>query len=122
MKKSLRILSLVLAIVMIAGSMSVMGSAYTAYRGNDVKNSLKYDDVDTASLSIDQYASMALDEIDRMLAEENLVVDIYIGELNLSDVDTTLSSVVSVVKSVGTLLNTGLLGTRAPLLLSLIHI
>lgn len=114
MKKSLRILSLVLAIVLAAGSMSVMGYAYDAYRGTGA--SVVYDDVDTAALTIDQYASMALDEVDRMLAEENLVVDVYIGTLDLSDVNTTLSSVVSLVNSVGTLLNTGLLGDQAPML------
>ena len=76
MKKSLRILSLVLAVVMIFGTMSVMGSAYSAYKGDGV--TLQYDDVDIPSFSVDQYASMALDEVDRMLADAQINVDIYI--------------------------------------------
>ena len=55
MKKSLRVISLVLSIVMIMGCMSVMGYARSEYRGNDaaVLNSLKssYDDVDSAVYS-----------------------------------------------------------------------
>jgi len=100
MKKSLRVISLVLSIVMIMGCMSVMGYARSEYRGNDaaVLNSLKYsyDDVDSAVYTTEQYATMALDALDRLLNEANLSVYIYIGTLDLKSVTGTVNSVKSV--------------------------
>ncbi len=108
MKKSLRILSLVLAVVMIFGTMSVMGSAYSAYKGDGV--TLQYDDVDIPSFSVDQYASMALDEVDRMLADAQINVDIYIGKLNLSSIDGTVASINELLDQVSGLVTSGVLG------------
>ncbi len=123
MKKSLRIISLVLTVVMILGSVSVAASAapnswdskgYKTYR---IQNGagLTFDDANQPNYTTDQYASMALDEVDRMLAEEQLVVDIYIGTLNLSSVDGTVQSVNSLLDSVGNLLDLGLLGVASEL-------
>ena len=110
MKKSLRILSLILAVVMVMGSMSVMASAYAsgyvAYRGDSA--SVTYDDVDIPKFSVDQYASMALDALDKLLAEQHLVVDIYIGTLDLSSVDGTINSIRQLIASVRNIM--GLLG------------
>lgn len=103
MKKSLRILSLVLAVVMVMGSMSVLASAYAPYRGSGV--TLSYDDVDIPTFSTDQYASMALDALDKLLAEKHLVVDIYIGTLDLSSIDGTVTSVKQLIASVESILN-----------------
>lgn len=100
MKKSIRILSLLMAFAMLIGSFSVMGSAYEAYKDEAVN----YNDVDAPEFTTEQYASMALDELDRMLLKEKLEVDIYIGKLDLGSVDTTLNSVVSLVASVQNLL------------------
>ena len=108
MKKSLRILSLLLAVVMIMGTMSVMGSAYQAFRGDGV--TLTYDDTNKPTFNAEQYASMALDELDRMLAKEQLVVDIYVATLDLSSVDTTLHSVEELWTTVKSLTSSGLLG------------
>ena len=113
MKKSLRILSLVLAVVMIFGTMSVMGSAYSAYKGDGV--TLQYDDVDIPSFSVDQYASMALDEVDRMLADAQINVDIYIGKLNLSSIDGTVASINELLDSVSGLVTSGVLGHASKL-------
>lgn len=108
MKKSLRILSLVLAVVMVMGSMSVLASAYAPYRGDPSSITLNYDDVDIPSFSVDQYASMALDALDKLLAEKHLVVDIYIGTLDLSSVNGTVQSVKQLIAKVENIL--GLLG------------
>ncbi len=100
MKKSLRVISLLLSIVMIMGCMSVIGYARSEYRGNDatLKESLKsiYDDVDSAVYTTEQYATMALDALDRLLNEANLSVYIYIGTLDLKSVTGTVNSVKSV--------------------------
>lgn len=123
MKKSLRIISLVLTVVMILGSVSVAASAapnswdangYATYRTQN-GSGLTFDDANQPNYTTDQYASMALDEIDRMLAEEQLVVDIFIGTLNLSSVDGTVQSVNSLLDSVGNLLDLGLLGVASEL-------
>ncbi len=120
MKKSLRILSLVLAVVMMMSSLSVLGSAfgendgYSAYRGDNAN--LNYDDANAPVYTIDQYASMALDEIDRMLVDADLgVIDIYVGTLELESVDGTVTSVSSLLKTVDGLLSAGLLGDAGQL-------
>ncbi len=100
MKKSIRILSLLMAFAMLIGSFSVLGNAYAPYKDSAVK----YNDVDAPEFTSEQYASMALDELDRMLLKEKMELDIYIGKLDLGSVDTTLASVVSLVASVQNLL------------------
>ena len=102
MKKSTRILAILMAFAMLLGSFSVMGSAYKAYKGEAIKD--QYNDVDAVEFDLEQSASMALDELDRMLAKEQMVLDVFIGTLDLSDVNTTLTSVLSLVDSVETLL------------------
>jgi hypothetical protein len=114
MKKSLRVLSLVLAVVMIFSCVSVAASA--TYRGSAsaVKSAVTYDDVNTAVYTTEQYAEMALDEVDRMLTEANLgVIDIYVTTLDLSSIDGALAGIESALKSVDSLL--GYLGDAAAL-------
>ncbi len=91
-----------MAFVMLLGSFSVMGSAYQAYKGDAIKG--QYNDVDAVEFTLEQSASMALDELDRMLAKEQIVLDVFIGTLDLGSVNTTLTSVLSLVGSVETLL------------------
>ena len=91
-----------MAFAMLIGSFSVMGSAYQAYRGTAIANS--YNDVDSPTFTLEQYASMGLDELDRMLAKENLVLNIYIGTLDLASINTTIQSVRQLLASVQTLL------------------
>ena len=97
MKKSTRILAVLMAFAMLIGSFSVVGSAYQAYKGEAIKGS--YNDIDTPTFTTEQYASMGLDELDRMLAEENLFLNVYVGSLDLRSVDSTLTSAVSLVES-----------------------
>ncbi len=100
MKKSTRILAVLMAVAMLIGSFSVVGSAYQAYKGEAIKDS--YNDIDTPTFTTEQYASMGLDELDRMLAEENLFLNVYVGSLDLRSVDSTLTSAVSLVESLPT--------------------
>lgn len=100
MKKSTRILAVLMAFAMLIGSFSVVGSAYQAYKGEAINGS--YNDIDTPTFTTEQYASMGLDELDRMLAEENLFLNVYVGSLDLRSVDTTLTSAVSLVESLPT--------------------
>lgn len=102
MKKSTRILAVLMAMVMLFSSFAVVGNAFQDYKGSAIANS--YDDVDSPTFSLEQYASMALDEVDRMLAEEQIVVDIYIGTLDLSSVSGTIASLEELLTSVKTLL------------------
>ncbi len=111
MKKSTRILAILMAFAMLLGSFTVMGSAYEAYKGNAIKNS--YNDIDVPVFSTEQHASMALDELDRMLAKEQIYLNIYIGELDLASLNTTIASVESLLGKVSTLLP--LLGDAASL-------
>lgn len=101
MKKSIRILSILMAFAMLIGSFSVMGNAYQAYKNDAIE---EYNDVDAPVFTLEQYATMALDEVDRMLAKEQLSVNIYIGVLNLGSITETIASVESLLSSVSTLL------------------
>lgn len=98
MKKSTRILAILMAFVMLFGSFTVVGSAYSAYKGSEISDSSNFNDVDAPVYTTNQYASMALDELDRMLAEENITAYVYIGTIDLRSVDNTLTSAVSLVE------------------------
>ena len=102
MKKSIRILSLLMAFAMLSGIFSVAGSAYAPFKGDPIAG--QYDDVDSPKFTLEQYASMGLDEVDRMLAKEKIYLNIYIGELDLGSIDTALTSVQSLLTSVSSLL------------------
>ncbi len=110
LKKSTRILAILMAFAMLIGTFSVMGNAYQAYKNDAIE---EYNDVDAPVFTLEQYATMALDELDRMLAKEQISLNIYIGVLNLGSVTETIASVESLLSSVKTLLP--LLGDAASL-------
>ncbi len=92
MKKSIRILSILMAFAMLIGSFTVMGSAYQAYKGTAIADS--YNDVDSPEFTLEQYASMGLDEVDRMLAKEQLELDLFgLLYLDLTSINNTIISV-----------------------------
>lgn len=104
MKKSTRILSVFLALTMLLGIFSVFGSAYQDYKGTAIQS---YNDIDKPMFTTEQYATMACDELDRMLAEEQLYLtedDIFVGELDLRSVNQTLSSLGTLIDSADQLL------------------
>lgn len=111
MKKSTRILAILMAFAMLIGSFTVMGSAYEAYKGSAIAD--QYNDIDVPVFTTEQHASMALDEVDRMLAKEQIYLNIYIGELDLASLNTTVTSVGSLLSKVSSLLP--LLGDAADL-------
>ena len=92
MKQSKKLLSMILAIIMVFSSVSIVASA----REEWLDDAISYDSLDKADLTPEQYATAALDEVDRMLAKEQIVLsqeDIKVGELDLTSIDNALDSV-----------------------------
>ncbi|MBS7362161.1 MAG: hypothetical protein KIG24_07535, partial [Oscillospiraceae bacterium] len=103
MKKAKRLLSVLLAFVMIFSMMSTMASAYQKYKDDGLT---QYDGADLPVLTTEQYASMLLDEVDKMLAKEDMTVDLSIlGSLDLRSVNLAFSSIYDLINSHGTLLD-----------------
>lgn len=98
MKKAKRILSFLMAIVIMSSFLSVVASAKASYKDDAILSS-QYDDHDKPSFTVDQCSSMALDFLDKMLKDMNdkdgsLIVDTgIIGVLNLSSIDNALDSI-----------------------------
>lgn len=101
MKKSTKLLSVLLAVLMIFSTMSVMASAYTKeYKTHEAIEALNgYNDIDTVTrLSVDVRADMILDWLDELLAGLNLNMDLSIlGTLNATSIDNALNSIVEIV-------------------------
>lgn len=124
MKKATRILALIMTIVMLMSSVSILASAYPLVNGyaqyrNATGTGLSFDDVNAPKYDVDQYASMALDAVDKMLAEEQISVDIYIGTLSLMSINGAISSINSIIDTATDLLGLGLLGDATLLVTAL---
>ena len=70
-------------------------AAYSAYKDGAIT---RYDSIDKPVLDANQYASMAMDEVDRMLGEANLdikydVAGMFEIKANLTSIDTTLDAI-----------------------------
>ena len=83
-------------------------AAYSPYKDDAIQS---YDSIDKPILTTDQYASMAMDEIDRMLAEANLLVSFDLAgilsiEADFSSLDKALLSIQDVYKKAKPLLGT----------------
>ncbi len=105
-----------MALSMLLSICAVFGSAYEPYKDAAITSREGYNDVDKPMFTTEQYATMAADELDRMLAEEQLYLtedDIFVGELDLRSVNQTLSSVGTLIDSADQLLP--LLGTAQQL-------
>ncbi len=100
MKKSTRILSVILALTMLLGIFSVMGSAYQAYRGSAITGAAGYDDLDKPKFTTEQYASMALEELEKLLAKSNIKLSPD-DLLNLTEEGLDLTSINKAIASVG---------------------
>lgn len=92
---------MILALTMLLGMFSVMGSAYQAYRDGAITASTGrgYDDLDKPTFTTEQYASMALEELEKLLASQN----IYLSPddlLNLTDEGLDLRSINKAIASV----------------------
>ena len=108
MKKFQRVLAVLMAFVMLTGIVSVTGSAYQAYKDEAIltaNGGKGYNDIDAPMFTLEQYASIGLDEVDRMLAKEQLgELDIYVGTINLNSIDGALTSVVELFGNLESLL------------------
>jgi len=102
MSNAKRFISVILAIVMICSTLVVGASAaYTEYKNSAIAN--QYNGLDKPVLTTQQYASAAMDELDRMLNVEQIHLtsdDLFgIGELDVTSVDATMDSVYALVNS-----------------------
>ncbi len=99
MSNAKRFLSVILAIIMVCSTLVIgANAAYTAYKDAAING--QYNALDTAVLTTDQYASAAMDEVDRMLDEEQLKFtrdDIIVGDVDLTSIDNTMDSVYALV-------------------------
>lgn len=111
MKKAKKILSALLAMTMLFSVMSVGVEAVRyQYKDSGISN---YNAIDQPVLTTNQYGTMLLDELDRMLAKENIVESFDLGGLatltiDASSIDKTRASIIDLWGSVQPLL--GLVG------------
>ena len=94
MKKAKRLLSVLLAFVMIFSMMSTMASAYQKYKDDGLT---QYDGADLPVLTTEQYASMILDAVDKLLAQENITVGAPLN-IDLTSINSALSSIYNLRK------------------------
>lgn len=97
MRQSKKLLSVLLAVVMVFSSVAIVASAYAPWKDEAIT---KYDSLDKPVLTTEQYASAALDEVDRMLNEEQILLtadDIFVGTLDATSVDAALDSVQTIL-------------------------
>lgn len=96
MSKAKRIVSVLLAFVMIFGSISVAASAaHAPYLDSAITD--QYNSIDKVDLELDQKASILLDQLDVMLQKEDIYIDIpLIGSIDLRSTDAALDSIYSI--------------------------
>ena len=105
MKQSTKLLSLVLALVMAFGCMSVIGNAAL------VKSEVKWDNIDDAKLTAEQVADLALDLVDNDLLAGMEPIDLSIlGKLRLDSINNILTDITGLRDSVAWGIGSGLLG------------
>ena len=105
MKQSTKLLSLVLALVMAFGCMSVIGNAAL------VKTEVKWDIIDDADLTPEQVADLALDLVDHDLLAGLETIDLSVlGKLRLNSIDNIFKDVTDLRDSFAWTIGSGLLG------------
>jgi hypothetical protein len=100
MSNAKRFLSVILAMIMMCSTLVIgANAAYTAYKDSGITRS-EYNSLDKPVLTTDQYASAAMDEVDRMLNKEQLKftrADIKVGEVDLTSIDAAMDSIYALV-------------------------
>lgn len=105
MKQSTKLLSLVLALVMAFGCMSVIGNAAL------VKSEVSWDNIDDAKLTAEQVADLALDLVDNDLLAGMDTIDLSIvGELRLDSIDHIAADIDELTSGFVWSIGKGLLG------------
>ena len=116
MSNAKRFLSVILAMIMVLSTLVIGASAYSAYKDSALTN---YNKLDKPILTTNQYASAAVDELDRMLGKEQIQLDsseLYgLGSLDLTSVDATMTSVYDFVNGTSFQSLKGLLGDLSKL-------
>lgn len=99
MSNAKRFLSVILAIVMMCSTLVIgANAAYTAYKDSAIIG--QYNALDKAVLTTEQYASAAMDEVDRMLTKEQMKFtreDIIVGDIDLTSLDAAQDSIYAIV-------------------------
>ena len=86
MKQSKKLLSIFLAMLMLLGTVSVIGNA--GYQ----KSQMAYDSVDNPAPTADQVANLVLDIVDELLAEMNFNENYVVVKINLTSVDNAIAT------------------------------
>ena len=86
MKQSKKLLSIFLAILMLLGTVSVIGNA--GYQ----KSTMAYDSVDNPAPNPDQVANLVLDVLDELLADMDFYENYVVIKLDLRSVDKALDT------------------------------
>ncbi len=93
MSKAKRLLAVLMSAIMIFGTVSVAASAvHSPYLDSAITD--QYNSIDKVELEKAQKASLLLDDLDIMLAKEEIVLDIpLIGTIDLTSTDAALDSI-----------------------------
>ncbi len=96
MTKLKRLLAVLMTAVILIGSVSVAASAaHTSYLDSAIIN--QYNSIDKVELNKAQKASLLLDDLDVMLAKEEIFLDIpLIGDIDLTSTDAALNSIYNI--------------------------
>ena len=86
MKQSKKLLSIFLAVLMLLGTVSVIGNA--GYQ----KAQMGYDSVDNPAPTADQVANLILDVLDELLYEMDFNENYVVVKINLTSVDNALDT------------------------------
>ena len=108
MKKAKRILSFMMAIVMMTSAFSIVAQGRASYVDSYLTN---YDDLDRPVVTFNQACTMVLDSLDVMLAKGNQVIDLSIlGSLRLTSLNNAMSDISGLVNGLTFTLFSWMLG------------
>ena len=94
MKQYKKLLSIFLAMLMLLGTVSVIGNAAQQKVTEETKGEIKYDSVDNAALTADQVAFIILEMLDNDVMPGLGKMDLSVlGSLDLTSIDAALTSV-----------------------------
>ena len=119
MSKAKKVLSFLLAVVMLSSVFGVVASAKAPYLDGNIPASA-YNDHDKPTFTTNQLASMVCDYLDEMLAEQGIYQDLSVlGQLDLRSIDTALRDIYDII-GIATGIGIGLVGDlknlkRAPI-------
>lgn len=108
MKQSTRLLSVLLAMIMLFGVLAIGVEAAVRRNAVITKSNVTYDSIDNASLTYEQVATLICDELDALLLDANIN---EVMDLGLTTITLNLTSLDSAFSSLYNTLNNGLVGS-----------